>query len=256
MKFAKLWILALAPLVCAQPSFDVVSVRPRGPDDHGPALATCSPNGRFLSQGPIRQLLLWAYNIKPFQLSGVPSWDPMVMRDNTGLYQIEARSAGPISEDVCRQMVLRLMADRFKMTAHHESRETAAFALTVAKNGPKLTKAVEGDGLGNQIVISGRPMGVPRGATGPAPPWTMARLADFLQPFATGRPVVDRTGIEGEFHIALNFSPDQPAGADPPPNAGPDIRTAIQEQLGLRLDSVKVPFDYVVIDHIEKPGAN
>jgi uncharacterized protein (TIGR03435 family) len=242
-------LLPLAAVLCAQaPEFDVASVRPRGPEDRGPAMAACAPSGRFLSQGPIKELLLWAYKIKPFQLIGVPSWDPTVMYDNSGLYQIEARAAGPVSEDVCRLMALRLMADRFKMATHREPRQTAAWALTIARDGPKMRPS-DNDGLSNKVVLNGRPMGTLPGAKTPG--WSMETLADFLR-LALPEPVVDRTGLEGEYRINLDFS----TAPDPAPDAAPDIRSALRQQLGLQLDAVKVPIDYIVIDHIEKPDPN
>lgn len=241
----------------AAPAFEVTSVRPRGAADHGPAVSSCS-NGRFVSLGPLRGLLLWAYNLKPYQLVGVPDWDPTVMYDNTGLYAIEAKAAGPVTEDVCKLMAQTLMKDRFKMVAHRESREMPVYALVVAKKGPKLKLASEEDSTGNRIVMNGRPMGTPAGTPKDfkAPGWSMENLVDFLR-IAVDRPVVNRTGLDGLYRINLNFSISNPnPNYEPPPDAGPDAKTALEEQMGLTLESAKAPVETLIIDRLEKPDAN
>jgi uncharacterized protein (TIGR03435 family) len=241
----------------SSPAFEVASVRPRGAADHGPAMSSCS-NGRFISLGPLRGLLLWAYDLKPYQLVGVPDWDPTVMFDNTGLYAIEAKASGPVTEDVCKLMAQTLMLDRFKMVVHRESREMPVYALMVAKKGPKLKIASDSDSTGNKIVVNGRPMGTPVGtpADFKPPGWSMDTLADFLR-IGVDRPVVNRTGLEGLYRINFDFSTSNPnPNYEPPPGAGPDVKTALEEQMGLTLESAKAPVQMLVIDHMEKPDAN
>jgi uncharacterized protein (TIGR03435 family) len=258
------WIVAgfgIAPAIQAQaPVFEVTSVRPRSPGDHFNDFG-CSPSGRFVSGGPLREVLLWAYTIKPYQLVGLPDWDPRIMYDEKGLYAIEAKASSPVTEDVCKLMVQMLLADRYKMVTHREQRETAVFALMAGKNGLKAEKAsASGTTPGIHVIINGNPLGVAAGASKDDRPrgWSMEFLADFLGIAQLGRPVVDRTGVEGLYKINLNFSVSYPANPnyEPPPGAGPDIRTALQEQMGLRLESTKAPIEMVVIDHIEKPDAN
>jgi uncharacterized protein (TIGR03435 family) len=254
--------LSVAPFMRAQaPAFEVTSVRPLNAGERVSTIVSCSPSGRFVSGGPLRQILFWAYNIKPFQLVGDPDWDPKMMVDNKGLYGIEAKASGPVTEDVCKLMVQALLAERFKMVAHREQMETSVFALMVGKNGLKTQKASESDtASGINVIINGNPLGVAVGASKDGRPrgWSMEFLADFLGIAQLGRPIVDRTGLEGLYKINLNFSISYPANPnyEPPPGAGPDIRTALQEQMGLRLESTKAPIEMVVIDHIEKPDAN
>jgi uncharacterized protein (TIGR03435 family) len=183
------------------------------------------------------------------------------MYDNTGLYAIEAKAAAPVTEEVCKLMVRRLLADRFKMVTHRESREIAVYALVVAKKGLKTHRAPDDDIIpGIRFTVNGNPLGVAVGATkNDRPPgWSMDRLVDMLAMAQLGRPLVDRTGLEGLYKIDLNFStsfPQQP-GYVPPPGTGPDIKTALEEQMGLTLEPAKAPIEMLIIDHMEKPDAN
>ncbi len=121
------------------------------------------PNGTFVSHQPLKQILLLAFEIKPFQLAGVPDWDPAVMYDSKGLYSIEAKASGPVAEAQCKLMVQLLLADRYKMVTHRDQREIPVYALVVGKNGPKLKKALDTDSTGNNIILNGNPMGIAAG---------------------------------------------------------------------------------------------
>ena len=231
------------------PAFDVTSVRPRTNAEHGPMIYNCTPGGRFTNAGPMRQVILWAYGIKPYQLVGMPEWDPVVMYDNSGLYTIDARAAGPVTEEVCKLMVQKLLAERFKLATHWEARETPVYELVVAKDGPKLRKPGDPGVKGNHILIAGKAMVI----APEAPGWSMQRLADFVSQADRGRPVLDKTGLEGLYWIDLDFTPD--GMNDPPPGAGPELPAAIQ-QMGLRLNPAKAPVRMLIIDHMEMPDAN
>jgi len=234
------------------PTFEVASVRPLPVAYRGALSYNCTPGGLFTNAGPIRGVILWAYNIKPYQLLGMPSWDPTVMYDHTGLYQIEARAAGPVNEDVCRTMVQSLLADRFKMATHRETIEMPEYALVIAKNGPKMPKVAESDQTGGvSMSINGREVR----SLAPQPPrgLTMHDLAERLTAFGSERPVIDRTGLEGLYKINLSFSIGL---AEPPPEAGPELNTALEQQIGLHLESIKAPVDKLVVDRLEKPDAN
>ena len=168
------------------------------------------------------------------------------------------KQLGPVTEDVCKLMAQTLMGERFKMVAHRESREMPVYALVVAKKGPKLKLASEEDSTGNRIVMNGRPMGTPAGTPKDfkAPGWSMENLVDFLR-IAVDRPVVNRTGLDGLYRINLNFSISNPnPNYEPPPDAGPDAKTALEEQMGLTLESAKAPVETLIIDRLEKPDAN
>jgi uncharacterized protein (TIGR03435 family) len=145
-------------------------------------------------------------------------------------------------------MVKKLMADRFQLKFHTEKRELSVYALTLAKTGPKFSKS------------QGDPNGKPGLGFGPgnmgATNATMAEIAEAMQQGAVDRPVVDQTGLAGRFDLRLRWTPaDIPAdtqNADAPP----DLFTAMQEQLGLKLLATKEPVDVIMIDRVERPSAN
>ena len=240
------------------PAFEVVSVKPLGPKDHfGPQLG-CTGD-RFESARPLAELLGWVFDVRPYeQLIGIPDWDPRIFISGTspGIYRIDAVASHPVTDAECKVMVQQLLTDRYKMIAHRELRETPVYALVVAKSGPKMAKA---DGQpGVHVLINGNPPGIAPGTpedlkypTG----WSMDRLADFLRG-RVDRPVINRTGLDGLYKIDLSFSRQGANPANLPPEAGPEVMTALPEQLGLRLEATRAPIEMVVIDHIEKPDAN
>ena len=156
-------------------------------------------------------------------------------------------------------MLQKLVVERFKLTFHRDKRELSVYVLSVAKGGPKLTKS-EGDPNGLPgLFFRGRlgDLGV-RNAN-------MADFTQLMQSAVLDRPVVDQTGLSGRFDFTLDWTPDdsQFAGMGakfPPPtdsaNAPPNLYTAIQEQIGLKLEATKAPADVMVIDHVEKPSEN
>lgn len=251
MRKPALMLLMALPMLAQ--SFEVASVRPLGPVERALKTYRCdTASGRFTNAGPMRQVILWAFDMKPYQLVGMPDWDPTVMYDDSGLYLIDARADGPVSEPVCKQMVQKLLADRFKLAVRREQKETPVFALVMAKNGPRMKLATDEDKVGNKIVINGKPTLNPPGAPG----WSMDRLAGFLSGL-DGRPWLNRTGLEGLYRINLDFSitPTNP-DVQLPPEAGPDIGTALEQQMGLRLEATKAPITMLIIDRMEKPDAN
>ncbi len=137
-------------------------------------------------------------------------------------------------------MLQTLLAERFKLTIHRETKEIPIYALVAAKNGPRLQEAKDKDKIGSMSI--GR--GMLRGQT------TLADLARYLSSSAD-RPVMDRTGLTAGFEINLQWSPDTS-----PEASGPSLFTAVQEQLGLKLESSKGPVELLVIDHAERPSGN
>lgn len=243
----------------AAPAFEVVSVGPRGAQERGAFDSDCNTeSGRFVSRGPLAPVIQWAWGIKRYQLVGMPEWDPTILYDGAGIYVIEARAAGPVTEAACKQMVQKLFADRFKLASHTETRDSNVYTLVAAKGGPKMKLATDEDKTGNRIVLNGRPMGSAPGAS-PSfvpPGWSMDMLTDFMG-VIDGRPVLNRTNLEGLYRINLDFSlPPRDPNVQLPPEAGPDIRVALEQQMGLRLEPRKAPMTMLIIDHIEKPDAN
>jgi uncharacterized protein (TIGR03435 family) len=266
------------------PSFEVASIKPNhsGEDKMGFRIQP----GRYTASGvPTKELIGFAYDVKDFQISGGPSWI------NSDRYDIDAKmedsdvaAAKQLSpderEEQLRLRVQSLLRDRFNLKLSHETKELPVYALLVAKNGPKLQEAKPGDAYPNGIKgPDGRPMAIAdRGAglmmfrggqlTGQEIP--ISGLARMLS-HQLGREVIDKTGLTGKYSFTLKWTPDPgqsgmpmgPGGGPPPtdnapaPDAsGPSLFTAIQEQLGLKLESTKGPVEILVIDHIEKPSEN
>jgi uncharacterized protein (TIGR03435 family) len=149
----------------------------------------------------------------------------------------------------------KLLADRFQLQFHHETREMAAYALVIAKGGPKLKKD-DGDPMPEATGFGGSPghtmMGWGRNVT-------IGQYFGELQRLALDLPVVDRTGLSGTFNIQLMFTREdlQSVGmTDLPDGVPPNIFDALQQQLGLKLEKVKAPVDVLVIDHAEPPSEN
>jgi uncharacterized protein (TIGR03435 family) len=245
----------------AEPSFDVASIKRDVSSEPG-GLFTCVPNCH-LERMTLRGLVVLAYRVRDFQVTGGPDWI------DSERYNIEAKSEGPPSfnPDYATLQYRRLqtlLRDRFHLAIHRETKELPVYAMTVAKGGPKLQppKCVHRE-PGDFTIAPGRYCGLMSGSMPSgrlqASGATMAFLASYLSTLLT-RTVVDKTGITDEFDFQLTFTPDPPAV--PPPDAAPvadpapDFFTAMQEQLGLKLESAKGPVETLVIDRVERPTQN
>lgn len=224
----------------ASPSFDVASVKPAtGPVADFRVL----PGGRLHITGLTLNIILrQAYSVEYYQLTGGPAWL------ETDRFDIEAKAEGDPTKAQMMTMLQALLADRFQLKVHRESKEGNVYALTVAKNGPKL-----GPPTGERSYISTIRYDPP---TEPGIHYALDGKKASLAMLATQlanqlhRPVIDRTGIAGEFDFKVVFA----IGDDP--DAGTPLTTAVQEQLGLKLEAAKGPIDTLVVDHAEKPSVN
>jgi uncharacterized protein (TIGR03435 family) len=180
-----------------------------------------------------------AYGVKDYQFSG-PDWL------NAARFDIVAKPPAGYTKAQLQPLLRNLLAARFKLTVHHESKEVSGYVLLVSKGGHKLQESARPRGY-----FTGRP-GLLSGNQVP-----MRELADILAG-RVGRPVVDSTGLTARYDIKLEWTPDQaapsPVGAEDrqPAEPGPSIFTALNDQLGLRLQAQKVPVDVVIVDHVEK----
>jgi len=243
--------IALGQTPDPRPAFDVVSVKPTPRELENRLIDEYCPNGgRFYVSGvPVMWVFGYAFRLKEYQISGAPAW----MNEFESSYEIEGKSAGTVTDDQCRLMVQSIFADRFKLITHTEMKDSNVYLLTVAKNGPKLRNPRPEDAKTGVIKLNGSIQLNGDGSLYWKDGWDMSKLATYLSDYA-GRPVIDRTGIAGMYAIALNFS-----GPNVPHRDGedfPDIFTAVQEQLGLKMEGGKAPIQITVIDHIEKPSAN
>jgi uncharacterized protein (TIGR03435 family) len=257
----------------AKPSFEVASIKPAPPPDgHGMRVGmhggpgTPDPERVTFENFTLSALIGTAYDVKWYQMPGA---DP-----NADRFEVTATMAPGTTKDQFRLMLQNLLAERFKLAVHKEMREIPIYALTVAKGGPKLKKAaadpddnepekddphpgaarIKKDGDGFPIL----PKGVTMAITGnrarvAGPKQSIAWLVDQLSGQAQ-RPVVDQTGLTGEYELTLSWAPNPNA---PDAESLPDLFTAVQQQLGLKLESKKGPVEALILDHAEKmPSGN
>ncbi len=224
------------------PEFDAASVKP-SPRDFGWQGIDTSP-GRIQAESvTLLRCIRDAYDMGPHQVIGGPDWI------NTARWQIVARADRPVDDDdILMQMLRSLLADRFKLALHRETRSLPAYLLEINRNGPKMQKAESGDSDTEMHGGRGDP------ATLEAKKTDMNNLAEILG-WRLDRPVVNRTGLQGDFTFTLHWAPDNLRD----PDDGADdvsIFTAVGEQLGLRLRSARAPVQVLVIDHAELPSPN
>ncbi|PYT85825.1 MAG: hypothetical protein DMG36_27155, partial [Acidobacteria bacterium] len=259
------------------PAFEVASVQPSRPGDGNTSVRT-APGRITLANWTVKGLLLYAYNLEPV---GGPGWVDsktydIDLRVNDALaYKsgrlIETNVAGRfppgLRHDQLMLMFQSLLADEFKLRLSRETRQVPVYALVIAKGGPKLHEAKVGDTYADGVVgPDGLPVGPNRGTgqdgrlTAQALP--MPTVAQVLTKIL-GRTVLDETGLTGEYDFTLEWNAinshaatEEQQGTDSasPESVGPSIFTAIQEQLGLKLESRETTVDVLVIDHAEKPA--
>lgn len=228
-------------------AYDIVSVKPHKDD---PAVGSWwrTTSTGFSASGPVRSLVMSAYNLIMLdQISGLPDWAERENFDIEGKLDADtAEIFGKLSRsDQSRQrqlMMRELLADRFRLSVRMEEKDLPVYNLVIAKNGIKMKEVPPSENSGYRMgmgSINSKGMDV-------------AALAASLSNPA-GRKIIDKTGLTGKYEINLNWAwNDEPGSAD----AGPSIFTALQEQLGLKLEPAKAPIDVVLIDHIERPSEN
>lgn len=226
------WILSVAllllPLAQAQqaPAFEVASVKLSAGGD-GLSVNTDPGMVRY-TRLTLRMLAAIANRVDSPRVAGGPGWL------DEQYYDVAAKLPAGAAKDQIPEMLKRLLEERFKLAVHRETKEQKVLTLVVAKGGPRLTRSEETGGSSGTIGPAGLKV---RAAT-------MATLAGMLK-YPAHIEVVDRTGVEGIYDIELQWRKDD--GAD-----GPDLYTALQEQLGLKLEPGRAPIDTIIIDHAER----
>jgi uncharacterized protein (TIGR03435 family) len=237
-------------------TFEVASVKPSDPNARGSSTGI-APGGVFRGRNvTLKGLLRQVYDVTDFEISGGPAWI-----DTQG-YDIEAKGNGPavseedlmkMTEDQQKQFraqmqarVRALLAERFQLKLHRETKELPVYALIVAKGGPKFRASTEGPGPRIGFSMSRNAQGKEEIT---ASRQTMATLVRNLWS-QVGRPVLDKTGLAGNFDFKVAFA------VELSDTEGPSVFTAFEEQLGLKLEPQKGPVQVLVIDSVEKASAN
>ncbi|HEX9200177.1 MAG TPA: TIGR03435 family protein [Acidobacteriaceae bacterium] len=243
----------------ADPAFEVATIKPANPEDHA---KNFSFEGRiFRAQNyNVEDLIALAYGLHSKQVGGEPGWFATTLYDIEGIPDVE----GLPNQQQKYAMIQKLLADRFKLTFHLEKRELAVYAIKVAIGGPRLTPSIATADDPERFRWQGRlgDLSVTN--------MTISEFAVWFQKNVTEKPIVDHTGLIGRYDFTLVWTPGESefpqfrrtGGFNPSPTptdnlkAPPDLYKAFQEQLGLKLLSIKAPVDVMVIDHAQKPSPN
>ncbi|HEX4134501.1 MAG TPA: TIGR03435 family protein [Bryobacteraceae bacterium] len=262
-------LIASTPSTAAErPEFEAATVKPGQDGGRGGIRAT--PGRLTIDNIPVRPLVGVAYKFRRSLVSGGPSWL------DSSPFNIEAKADSPVGADPMFLMLQSLLEDRFHLKVHREIKEGPIYTLMIAKGGPHLKAATcapfDPNHLprpaapdepairycgrlnrgvnGSRRTLDGEGIGM-ADSTGPPLQSISGQLSDLLD-----RTVIDKTGLTGIFDFHLEWTSDQSADAQTDDTSGPSIFTAVQEQLGLKLESGRGPVEYLVIDHVEKPSEN
>jgi bla regulator protein blaR1 len=279
--------LLAAPPSCAQSqtasvparqfTYEVVSIKP---DKSGPgSRAQIAPDGYSEKYVTLKGLILRAFGLQEFQLSGATGWVESERFDiDARMDTATADALQKLDVDDQRtarqQMLQAVLADRFQLTFHRESKVFQVYSLVVAKNGSKLHEAKPGDTYPNGIKYpnGGGGAGATMMRLGPtshtltAQAAPISSLLNALRAESMERPLLDKTGLTGKYDFTLTWAPENvsvavPGGAAssqgvPGDPAAPSLFVALEEQLGLKLESGKAPIEIIVIDRAERPSGN
>lgn len=232
------------------PSFDVASVKPSDPAASGTQVRIL-PGGEVISRNAtLHVLIVVAFKIHNFQEKGGPSWL------DSDRFDIDAKPSRHVSDQEARLMMRSLLADRFHLVVHTETKELPAYVLIPVKSGAKLKEAGEASGTDGFHWSGGRIEGKRV---------SVADIADALTS-RLQQPVLDYSGIKGLFDFTLEYTPDTNMSRPPDPTRssvevgvdpnGPSIFSALQRQLGLKLEARKAPVHILAIDSAQKPSGN
>lgn len=243
-------------------TFDVATIKPADPNASGSSIGASESGSFFSKNETLKEAICNAYGRQMFQCLGGPAWL------DADRYDIEAKPDSATAEQLIKlsrkerdavrhRMQQALFADRLKLKTHFETRDIPVLALVVAKGGLKMQQAKPGDTYASGLKgDDGKPYGKGVFSMGYGSAVGQGTSLDNLVlnlPGITGHFVANETGLTGVYDFTLHYSPVDP----PPPDSNePSIYTALEEQLGLKLESVKRPMKVVVIDSVERPSEN
>jgi uncharacterized protein (TIGR03435 family) len=251
----------------APPKFDVASIKPAAGD---PCMClNTTPGGRVhITSMTLKFLVEMVYHLQDFQVSGGPPWSAELR------YDIEAKPDAPAKDSEVPAMLQQLLADRFQLVFHRETRELPVYAIILARKdgklGPGMVEAKEGNCTPPDPTKPAEASGRPNCGQGWGNARTLRSVAVQVDYLATslsrllGSKVVDQTGLTGKYDMTLDWTPDDRIGFKLPPDAAkaaaesglPNLFEALKQQLGLKLESQKGPVEVLVIDRAEKPSGN
>ena len=262
-------LLLALPGSAQQPlTLEVASIKQINPDTPNGMVRLMPGGGLNLTNIPLRNMITMAYDVRDFQVSGGPGWigterfdltarADRSVQDGTDDFAKMTDAERKTRREQTNERLRALLADRFKLVVHKEIKDQPIYVLVVSKGGAKLQETKEAGARMGMSAGRGRIQG-------------MGSTIEMLTPDLSGilgRPIIDKTGLTGKYDFILEWTPE--AGADAraqgfgdgitspaPAPGGPTIFTALQEQLGLRLESQKGPVENIVIDRVEKPSEN
>jgi uncharacterized protein (TIGR03435 family) len=234
----------------AAPAFEVASIRvsqigKAGGEGSRRENIQVSPGTVTMRNVSLRSGIRWAYHVFDYQVTG-PDWL------GSERFDIVGKSAGPVAEDQLRVMLQALLAERFKLALHHETKEFKAYVLLVGKNGPKFHETQTEGEVSIQPNQARMSVAIQR-----AP---VSQLAEMLSNLLRA-PVLDQTGLKGRYDITIDVAKyvaefggkhGEGAAAEAPPDPLSIVTMALQEELGLKLESRKMPLDLLIVDHADK----
>jgi uncharacterized protein (TIGR03435 family) len=242
MKRSLVVILMISSAFSQSAQFEVASVKRAeggGPPGDIPRNMDLSPGHFAMRNVPLRYALEWAFDLKDYEIAG-PEW---IKADER--YDIVAKASGPATEDQMRPMLQALLLERFQMKVHREKRDLNVYVLVPGKGEPKVKPASPDVPPG----ISGTVEGVTFKS------FPISRLT-FMLSRRLDRPVLDQTGLKGNFDYTIDLS-GLPGPHDSPDNPAPSVFTTVQRDMGLKLETRKEPISILVIDQVSKvPTAN
>jgi uncharacterized protein (TIGR03435 family) len=255
-------VLLAAPLLAQPPAavpadlqFDVASLKPSLPGGRGGGIRPAEGGLRYIANNcSIKTMITVAYRVKPEQIVGGPSWI------DTDLFDMEGKAEKPSNGDELHMMLMNMLRDRLQLKFHHDKKEMKMYALTVDKDGPKLTPHDPQNPHDQWIDIAQEKfLHLKLSATCVPMDYVAFRLAGLLD-----LPVVDLTGLKGNYDFTLSYTRDLPPGfpegakinGEDPDLSGLNLFQALKQQLGLEMKAQRGPVEVIVIDHVEKPTAN
>jgi len=229
-----LFVLSALQVRSQVPTFEVATVKPHRPDARG-GTGFSAQNGRIsVTNITLKHLIGVAYDVRSEQISGGSGWM------DSDRFDVVAKAENNANGRELWNMVQPLLAEQFKLAFHRETKETTIYMLVLAKKGPTMRKSAEDATysmrMGNGLMTATK--------------MPMSTFGSVLSGYLQG-PVTDATGLEGGYDIKFEFRPQDAATGE-----GPSLSTALQEQLGLKLETKKGPVEMLIIDHAERPAVN